>query len=173
MKMMLFALAVSTSMAAAQSSSIAKNACGPAGERISDSEPKSNQKGTSPEPGKAVLYFIEDDGLSGNHQHYTIKIGMDGKWAGKYKGNSYFAVPVDPGEHHLCANVQSASSVGTIVALAHIKAMPGESYYFRTRFLAGINSMYALPPYLSFEPVDSDEGIYLIETIAQHNPNSQ
>jgi hypothetical protein len=44
-----------------------------------------------PEPGKALVHFIQDDGPEGNHQHATLRIGLDGAWVGAYKHNSYFS----------------------------------------------------------------------------------
>jgi hypothetical protein len=117
-----------------------------------------------PESGRAVVYFIQDDGPMGNHQHNTLRIGLDGAWAGAYKQNSYFTVSVEPGEHHVCANVQSNYSIGSLVVLAHFTVEARKVYYFRTRFIAGMTSLYPTPPYLELDPVDSDQGKFLIES---------
>lgn len=37
----------------------------------------------------------------------TIRIGLDSKWIGATRGNSYVTSPVGPGEHHLCVQWQS------------------------------------------------------------------
>jgi hypothetical protein len=122
-------------------------------------------------PGKARVYFVQDDGILGSGddynrwsgiQHNTIKIGMDGTWLGAYKNNSYFALDVEPGEHHICAKVQSHFSVGSLVALAHFTAEAGKIYFFRTRFLGGLSQKDSGPPYLDLDPIDSDQGKYLI-----------
>jgi len=63
--------------------------------------------------------------------------------------------------HHVCTNVQSNYPKGRLIALAHFTADPGKTYYFRTRFLSGMNGMQ-IPPYVDLEPVDSDEAKYLI-----------
>lgn len=115
------------------------------------------------EPGKAIVYFIQDDGPLGMEQHFTVKIGINGAWVGAYKNNSYFSLPVEPGEHHVCANLQSDSSVEGLVALAHFTAEPGKVYYFRTRLLdeqQGV--LYPDPPILDIDSLDSDEAQYLI-----------
>jgi hypothetical protein len=124
---------------------------------------------TQPEAGKATVYFIQDNGIWGEDQQYnTLKIGLDGAWVGAYKNNSYFAIFVEPGEHHICANVQSNFSEGQVLAFAHFTAEPGRVYYFRTRFLNGIIHLprqipgYPPPPYLELDPADSDEAKYLI-----------
>ena len=113
---------------------------------------------------QAQVFFIQDNGPGGEHQHYTTLIGMDGNWVGGYKENAYFVMNVAPGEHHICANIQSQSSLGKTVALAHFNAEPGKVYYFRTQFLAGLNTIYPIYPYLTLDRPDSDEALYLIGT---------
>jgi len=120
-----------------------------------------------PEPGKARVAFIQDDGPWGEQQHYVMKIGLDGAWVGAYKQNSYFTVSVDPGEHHVCANVQSKASIGLQLALAHFTAEPGRIYYFRTRFFAGMPGIESAPPHVDLETVDSDEAKYLMASFPQ------
>jgi len=112
-----------------------------------------------PEPGKARVYFIQDLGfVSCLGSCLTTKIGLDGAWVGANQHNSYFSVSVEPGEHHLCANVQSRFAAGNrYLALAHFNAEPGKVYYFRTRALGSNDN-----PVLDFDPVDSDQAEYLI-----------
>jgi hypothetical protein len=113
------------------------------------------------ESGKATIYFIQDDGPWGKHQAYVLRIALDGAWVGAYKKNSYFTVSVKPGVHHICANVQSNYSIGSLIALAHFMAESGGTYYFRTRFLSGMN-LADIPSYVDLNPLDSDEAKYLI-----------
>lgn len=126
-----------------------------------------SQAPAEPEPGKARVAFIQDGGPWGDHQHYVMKIGLEGAWVGAYKQNSYFTVSVDPGEHHVCANVQSKSSFGLLLALAHFTAEPGKIYYFRTRFFGGMPGIESAPPYVDLETVDSDEAKYLMASFPQ------
>jgi hypothetical protein len=115
-----------------------------------------------PESEKAMVYFIQDDGPWGEHQHYVLKIALDGAWVGAYKKNSYFTVQAKPGEHHVCATVQTDDFAESVLALVHFTAEPGKVYYFRTRFLGGTSSLYPSPPYLDLDPLDSDQAKYLI-----------
>jgi hypothetical protein len=90
-------------------------------------------------------------------------IGIDGSWVGAYKYNSYLSMSVDPGEHHVCANVQTAFAAASVTVLAHFTAEPGKVYYFRTRFLGGIiSTSQGQAPYLGLDQPDSDEAKYLI-----------
>jgi hypothetical protein len=52
---------------------------------------------TPPKPGKAIIYFVQDDGSWGEHQRYVLRVGLDGTWVGAYKQNSFFMVSTEPG----------------------------------------------------------------------------
>jgi hypothetical protein len=160
MKVLLaLALCAVSGLAQAQTPAAAA-ACGPQGVTFQAGVGNFQRTQTRPEPSKAQVYFIQDDGPYGHLQHYTIKIGLDGAWVGAYKSNSYFQLSVDTGEHHICADVQSNSYLGSLMELAHFTGEPGKTYYFRTRFLAGIPGNEV--PYLHLEQADSDQAIYLI-----------
>ena len=56
---------------------------------------------------------------------------MDGAWVGANNGNSYFALTVDPGEHHLCASWQSSvSRAKKNIDVGSFTAEAGKVYYF-------------------------------------------
>jgi len=133
-------------------------ACGP--EAISFNVKTEKSGPAQPDPAKALVYFIQDDGPMGNHQNATLRVGLDGKWVGAYKHNSYFSVSVEPGEHHVCVNVQPY--LPGLVALAHFTAEQGEVYYFRTQLFAGLATQYPTPPHLDLDRPDSDQAKYLI-----------
>jgi Protein of unknown function (DUF2846) len=154
-------LLLATSAFAQQTPAPLPAACGPAHTTFDADEQTNSPAPKPPEAGKALVFFIQDDGPGGSYQHYTIKLGLDGTWAGAYKHNSYFAAQVDPGERHVCANVQSSSVAGQILALAHFTAEAGKTYYFRTRL---IFSSAAADFYLDLTQPDSDEASYLIAT---------
>ena len=105
------------------------------------------------EPGKATVVFIQDFGARkfGIGVHVTGRIGVDGSWAGAIKDNSYLSVFLEPGEHHICVNIDS-ELLGNPVEFAHFTAEAGKAYYFRSRYISGGNLLLA--------PVDSDEAKY-------------
>lgn len=107
-----------------------------------------------PQPGKALIYFIHDAGRDAGFTYPSTRIGMDGKWVSANKNSSWFSLPLEPGEHHLCAAIQYPFTA-TVVALAHINAEAGQVYFYRTTYLSGT-------AYLDLQPIDSDEGAYLI-----------
>ncbi|MGB8062863.1 MAG: hypothetical protein WCF26_13270 [Candidatus Sulfotelmatobacter sp.] len=79
-----------------------------------------------PVEGKAQIVFIESENQPiGPFMHATVRLGMDGAWVGANYGNSYFALTVDPGVHHLCASWE-----GKNVDATSFTADPGQVYYF-------------------------------------------
>ncbi len=109
-----------------------------------------------PDPGKALVYFFQDAGTNMTLGYPTVKLAIDGAWVGANHGNSYFSIPVEPGEHHVCVMLQS-SLVAQRVELAHFTAEAGKVYYYRTRLL--LSRSVEL---LDLDPIDSDQGRYLI-----------
>jgi len=109
-----------------------------------------------PEPGKARVYFFHDAGTNTTLGYPTVKLAIDGAWVGANHGNSYFSVSVEPGEHHMCATLQS-SLVAQRVELAHFIAEAEKVYYYRTQLV-----MSRSVELLEFDPIDSDQGNYLI-----------
>jgi hypothetical protein len=107
-----------------------------------------------PEPGKARVYFIQEK--AADALGVTTIIGLDGTWVGANKNNSYFAVSVEPGEHHVCAEVLSYR--GNPVGHVHFTAEAGRVYYFNSRILYGEGA----EANLFFGEVDSDQAKYLI-----------
>jgi hypothetical protein len=132
-------------------------ACGDLNVDLSVDLDKRAQDTVVPQPDKAVVYFIQETGLDINLFYPTTRVGVDGKWVGGNKKNSYFSFVVAPGEHHVCVAIQS-SIVKENGELTHFRAEAGKVYYFRTRISWGKDA----PQYLSVEPVDSDEAKYLI-----------
>lgn len=122
-----------------------------------------------PEPGKALVYVIEDLGqCSGCEAHSSAffnnvdqaltKVGMDGAWTGANRGRSYISFAADPGEHHLCINWQSRLEVRShAYDMANFTAEEGKVYYFRERVFPG-HADYTF----DLDPGNGDEGKYLV-----------
>jgi hypothetical protein len=117
-----------------------------------------SQHGPMPtQSGKALVYFIHQAGLPNESRiaYPTTKYGLDGKWVGANHGDSWFAVAVDPGEHHICTVLQS-SIFRPRVELGQFTAEAGKSYYFRTQLVTS-----GSVDLLELEPIGSDEAGYL------------
>lgn len=130
-------------------------ACGPQNIHFNVKLDKSRVPLPKPEPRKALVIFIQDLGTEqfGIGVHPTIRIGVDGKWVGAAKSNSYLPVSVNQGVHHVCINWDSAM-LDQPVELAHLHAIAGAVYYLRWRILGDGNLLLA--------PVDTDEAQYQI-----------
>jgi hypothetical protein len=126
----------------------AEAACGPRDVSFEVTADVSQHPTPPPESGKALVYVVQDDRI-------TTKFGVDGKWVGANHGRTYFFVPIDPGEHHLC--VISRVGVYTRLALHQLRAEAGTTYYFHphvVRYLWGFE--------IDLSQLDPDEGRDLV-----------
>lgn len=134
-------------------------ACGPAQTSFKVKLDDSQHSLLPPESGKARIYFIHDAGLPFTRLtlgYPTSKFAIDGTWIGADHGDSYFSASLEPGEHHVCATLQS-SIVDDRVELTHFLAEPGKVYYYRTRLvLSGSVDL------LELQSIDRDQGEYLV-----------
>jgi hypothetical protein len=106
--------------------------------------------------GKATVYVIQQ--AWGLYRHFDITgFALDGKWIGANKGDSYFSLAVEPGEHHACSWV----SVGRYwksrdrLLLHSLTAEAGETYYFVQKEVPHTDS-------LEFNLVDPEQAKPLI-----------
>jgi hypothetical protein len=144
-----------TFSAFAQQGSDTLAACGPKGTQFEMKRDESRHTLVQPDPGKAQVYFVQDIGAVNCLGSCSTRIGVDGEWVGANQHNSYFSLPVEPGDHHVCVNMAPQFSPHS-VALAHFTAEAGKVYYFRVRPFWGKDQL------LSLDLVDADEGKYLV-----------
>ena len=83
----------------------AEAGCGPQDAKFEVKSDESQHPVSTPEDGKALIYFVADG-------HLTSVFGVDEKWVGAVNGGRYFFVPIEPGEHHLCAMLQFVLPLG-------------------------------------------------------------
>ncbi|MGP8268534.1 MAG: DUF2846 domain-containing protein [Terracidiphilus sp.] len=156
MKVAILALFVTASVfAQAQVGRIA-SACGPYDVSFKVKPDEKDHSPAQAAEGKALVYFIHDSGTSAVIAYPTTKMGVDGAWAGANHSNSYFYVSEEPGEHHVCADLQT-SLYEDRTELLHFRAEAGKLYYFRTRLVTSRSVEL-----LELDPLDSDQGTYLI-----------
>jgi len=118
--------------------------------------------GGAPEK-KPVIFVVENMRAVCLLCDTTTRIGMDGAWMGATSGNSYFSFQADPGEHHLCANLQSAAATTATTSLASFTAEAGKVYYFRVRLTdQNTSGRGGVEWALDLEPIDNDEGQFLV-----------
>jgi len=141
----------------------AEAACGPNDVKF-DTQKASPQSPVQAKAGKSVVYVVEVfDKVVGEISRPTLRVGLDGTWMGADKGNSYLSFSVDPGEHHLCTNWQSHwKRFSNQAAFTSLTADAGKTYYFRVRITEHGGSTGASNFSLDLEPVNGDEGKYLV-----------
>jgi hypothetical protein len=156
MKIAFVALLFAASALAQDPATVPYAACGPGNVSFKVKLDDTQHTVTQPEPGKARVYFIHESGAPWQLGYPTSKQGIDGVWVGANHGNSYYSVSVAPGEHHLCAALQT-SIYDDRLEMTHFTAEAGKVYYYRTRLL-----MSRQVELLEFDLIDSDQGKYLI-----------
>src|SRR5215470_17865052 len=129
--------------------------CGPQDVKYEVKTDESQHPTPTPEDGKALIYVVADG-------HLTSIFGFDEMWVGAVDGGRYFFVPIEPGEHHLCAMLQSSLTERVLtwlprVSVHSLKAEPGGTYYFRTRMVR-ISTGFVL----QLDQLDPDEGRWFV-----------
>jgi hypothetical protein len=144
--------------------------CGPLDVRF-DAQTEAGQPPAQPEPGKALIYVIEDfKKAPGELGNPTIRIGLDGSWIGAMRANSYIFFSVDPGEHHLCTSWQShLKRLSSLASFSHLAAEAGNTYYFRARitYVSAGNAVASMD--LNLDSLDPDEGRFLVASNRMSN----
>ena len=141
----------------------AVKACGPATVDYEVKVDKKNHPLATPEPGKALVYFIEQRAISCFFCGKTIRFGVDGSWAGANHDDSYFYVQLAPGEHHLCASRFSDEFNSVNTALNSFTAEAGKTYYFiATIGIRDVGDRGTKTEGLHFDAVNPDQGQFFI-----------
>jgi hypothetical protein len=155
----LLLVAMSLPAAAQSADALYQQACGPKDAKFVVQVAK-GQPPAGPEPGKALVYFIQKDA----GMPLTTRVGLDGTWVGVAQRDSYIFASVTPGDHHACAATTNTRHPQP--ELVHFKAEAGKVYYFLLRGIGGTvgyGEFYSM----EFVQVDRDEALYLIATDPQ------
>lgn len=141
-------LTISISSTAQTADAIYQQACGPRDAQF-DVKYVKEQRPAGAEPGKALVYFIQD----AIGQTYTARVGLDGAWVGAFKKSAHFFISAKPGEHHGCVSFQNMKYRRPVFISVNLEA--GNTYYYLVRSLTGPET----PDSLEISPVDSDEAL--------------
>ena len=157
------------------SATVLPDACG--NEKVSfDIQLQNNAPApAAPDAGKGQVIFIEkskkppkigclDAGVSCND---VTRFGVDGAWVGATKGNSYLAISLEPGVHHLCA------VVGKEVDAESLTVEASHAYYFQVEYNAegrqygtAKEPNYQVEKNVRFSMLNEDEGKYRVKASA-------
>src|SRR5262245_9812380 len=129
---LLFAFAGTASAQSAKIRTPAAPGCGSIDTKFDVQTKRSQHPLATPDAGKALVYFLQDDSYFFTRPRPTTRFGLNGSWIGATQANAYFYVPVDPGEHHICADWQFIGQfvTGPRTAALHFTAEPGGIYFF-------------------------------------------
>jgi hypothetical protein len=129
--LLLAAMGAALTSAAHASPIVLPDACGNPEVKFDIDFTKNPPPPAAPAAGKAQIVFIEVGPGA------TIRFGMDGKWLGATKGDSWFAVDVDPGEHHFCGAWQSSfKTLQKNLGMTKFTAEAGKTYYVEFKISA-------------------------------------
>jgi hypothetical protein len=133
--------------------------CGPSSVSFKVAVNKEQHPTPQPEPGKAIVYLIQQDVTDPNYTSLTggatLKVGLDGDWIGATHGRSYLYFAVEPGEHRVCTSWQSIVAAATRLGSAvTVTAEPGKSYYLRAK----VEERSERQPSIKLEIIDNAEG---------------
>ena len=170
-----FFLCASLAFAVQARATILPDACGDDKVKFDVSTKSKQPAPSAPEAGKAQLIFIENENhMIGPFMTATVRFGMDGAWAGANNNNSYFAVTVEPGVHHLCVSWQSAlPMLKKSIDVASFTAEPGKVYYFAATVKVIPTGDNSANYDFALSQLDDDEGKYRIKAwkLATSKPN--
>ncbi|MGA2674866.1 MAG: hypothetical protein ABSE99_16735 [Terracidiphilus sp.] len=151
------------------------DACGDDKVKFDVTAQKGQPAPAPPEAGKAQIVFVENENrMLGPFMYATVRFGLDGAWAGANNNNSYFAVTVDPGEHHLCVSWQSAlPMLKKSIDVASFTAEPGKVYYFAANVRVIPIGENSADYEFNLSQLSDDEGKYRLKAwkLATSKPN--
>jgi hypothetical protein len=165
MKLAFVVIFIAASVSAQDSAPL--SVCGPMSVEFQIKMDDTQSPNVTPEPGKALVYVIEDQQFKAA-KDVIVRIGLDGAWVGATRGDSYLSFPVEPGEHHLCANIMSGLlSTGRRVSFFGLTTEAAGVYYFRARITGGPSSAMdrnGLDDTISIDldALNRDEGKFLV-----------
>jgi hypothetical protein len=141
----------------------AQRACGPWNAKFQIDIDDSHAPAPNVEPGKALIFVVEDQLYMGA-KDVTVRVGVDGAWVGATLGDSYLFFTVEPGEHHLCVDINPGIlEPGYTTSLFGLTAEAGKVYYFRARTMGGRESLASYHTIsIDLDRLNSDEGEFLV-----------
>jgi hypothetical protein len=131
--------------------------CGPNEIQFDTKTDKTQHPQALPDPTKAAIYVFSERFFSAP----IVRVGMDGKWMGANRDESYFFFTAEPGEHRLCWDMQKGQETLTAQGAATtFTAEAGKTYFFRTT----ISDSTGLGANWQFARIDGAAGMFLVSS---------
>jgi hypothetical protein len=133
----------------AKEGEIEAKACGPREHKFSVHTDKNQHPTPEPPSDKALVYVIRPSMIGSKIQ---TKLGVDGQWVGANRGNNYFFLTLEPGEHYFCsqrernrwqptpwwADLKGVASIDPDRSAVPLKVEPGKTYYLQQKMGGGV-----------------------------------
>jgi len=152
----------------AASAARAAAGCGPNQIQFDVKTDKTQHPQAPADAARAVIYVFSERVAFDQ----TYRIGVDGKWMGATRDQSYFFFTVEPGEHRLCWDLQKNQDRLTDQGAAStFTAEPGKTYFFMTTLRGNTETT----PRWKFELIDGAEGMFLVSSwpLSTYRPRPQ
>jgi hypothetical protein len=104
-------------------------ACGTKDKEISFSvsTDKKNHPIPAPSEGKAMVYVIRPTMMGNKIQ---TKFAVDGEWKGANRGDNYFFLELEPGEHYFCSQSENRDALKLLL-------VSGKTYFIQQHIVGG------------------------------------
>jgi hypothetical protein len=174
-RLLLLAVAVSLACSALARATVLPDACGDDKIKFDVKTQKDQPAPAAPDAGKAQIVFVEElDKTFCWGCSVTTRYGMDGAWVGANHGDSYFTLDVAPGEHHLCADWQSAfGKLKKKIGVISFTAEAGKVYYYEAKVTQKQISKEYVEQNLELTLLNEDEGKYRVKASAVSKSSPQ
>ncbi len=129
------------------SKELEQKACGPKDAKHSAHTDKSQHPMPAPPTDKAVVYVVRPTMMGNKVQ---TKLAVDQKWVGVNRGDNYFFLLLEPGEHYFCSQAENQS----VLAL---KVEAGKTYYLQQKIRMGF--MKAGNKLVQLDEAEGKEGV--------------
>jgi hypothetical protein len=161
-KQFLLVLLAGTLVSTAQASTVLPAACGDDKVTFDVTLDKDKHDPSPAPPDMAKVVLIQVTDIQGSRfmnfgtSDFTMRFGVDGAWMGAAGNNSYLAILVKPGDHHLCVAGQGTSTARKMISASSFTAEAGKVYYFQVKAtrLGGTANFYNS----DFTRLNEDEG---------------
>jgi hypothetical protein len=163
--LLLFACAAPSFAQTAKTIPAAAPGCGTVDTKFEVATDKSKHLVAKPDPGTALIYFLQDDARFEYRPRPTTRFALDGSWIGATQSNSYFSISVNPGTYLVCAEWQSFEGFYILrkAAGSHVTAVAGGVYFFVVRDIYPLDQG---PASMTFWPIEIDEARDLMSRYA-------
>lgn len=134
------------------SKEVESKACGPKDREVKyDADTDKSSHPTPAQPADKALVYVLRPSMMGNK--VQTKLAVDGDWKGVNRGNNYFFITIEPGDHYFCSAAENHSVIKLTVEA-------GKTYYVQQHVRMGV-----MKARNKIEPMTDEEGKAKLEKL--------